>query len=197
MMPLLISYFTADWKYPQHAYELRQQCDALGLDHHIEERPSAGGYIQNCCIKPQFILDCLERFQRPVLWVDVDASIEQRPVFFDGLDCDFAAMRMNPAHRKRWWHVGTMYWAPTPSALEFVREWVSRTGDMTDESSLDQTFKSREWPLRCVNVPPEYFVIQQQHQKPPAGSVIVHRISSGPSKKQQTEAFNRYEREVG
>lgn len=197
MSPIIVSFYTDDWRYPKYAIELKAQCMSLGLDHHIERRPSAGGYIQNCCQKPLFILECLERFQRPVLWLDVDASLESRPAFFDGLDCDFAARRMNPAHRTRWWHVGTMFWACTPAALEFVREWVARTGDMTDESSLDQTFKGRDWPLRCVDIPPEYFVIQGRPSRTPPGAVIVHRISRGQSKRAQTAAFNRYEAEIG
>ena len=37
--PLIISFYTDDWTYPQHADRLRGECDRLGLAHHIERRP--------------------------------------------------------------------------------------------------------------------------------------------------------------
>ena len=64
--PLIISFYTDDWTYPQHADRLRGECDRLGLAHHIERRPSAGGYLENTCQKPTFILECLQRYGRPL-----------------------------------------------------------------------------------------------------------------------------------
>lgn len=195
MYPVIISFYTNDWLYPQHANRLRAECTKLGLEYIIEERPSRGGYIQNSCIKPEFIRDCL-RLGRPVLWIDVDGSICQRPDFFLDGYYDFQAKRMGP-HRKRIWHVGTMYFNPTPATMAFVDAWIDRTGDMTDESSLDQTLKAKDWGLRTREVPPEYFMFCDRHDRPPKGAVIAHRLSKSESKRQQTQEFNRYEREVG
>jgi hypothetical protein len=50
---LIVSFYTNDWEYPAHAERLRKECDALKLEHHIKEMPSAGGYLQNTCIKPR------------------------------------------------------------------------------------------------------------------------------------------------
>jgi hypothetical protein len=193
MHPLIVSFFTKDWEYPEHGRRLKKECADLGLDSHIVELKSTGSYIKNCCMKPFFLRTCLQTFNRPVLWIDVDGSILKKPDFFLDTEWDFQAKRMGP-HRKRIYHVGTIWINNTPKALEFVDKWCEKTGDMTDESSLDQTLKSQEWDFRHRDIPPEYFVIAK---RPSPEAVIFHRISSGQSKQQETDLFNKYEEEIG
>lgn len=193
MLPLIVSYYTNDWEYPEHAKRLRSECVALGLEHFIIEVESKNSYIKNCCLKPFFIRNCLNTFDRPVLWVDVDGSILKKPDFFLDTNWDFQARRMGP-DRKRMYHVGTIWVNYTPQALRFVDAWCERTGDMTDESSLDQTLKSQVWDLRHRDIPPEYFVI---NRKPDPKTVILHRLSSGESKKNEYDKFVLYEKEIG
>lgn len=195
--PLIVSFFTPDWEYEAHSRRLARECDDLGLEHRIERKESRGGYIQNSCIKPFFIRDCLREEKRPVLWVDVDGSIFKKPVFFLDENFDFQARKMDPRYRRRIWHVGTMWFNPTPATLSFVDAWCSRTGDMTDESALDQTWKAKEWGLRTRDVPPEYFHIARDGQHIPKNIVIAHRLSKGESKKEQTKLFTQYEKLVG
>lgn len=196
MYPLVVSFFTDDWGYPRHAERLRAECDRLGLDHRIERRESRGGYLQNSCIKPEFIRECLQA-GRPVLWIDVDGSIFAKPDWFLDTNWDFQARKMDKKTRKREWHVGTLWFNPTPQTLEFVDAWVDRTGDMTDESALDQVWKSRDWNLRTRDIPADYFVILRDGRPRPPKCVIGHRLSKGESKAQQMPEAMRYEREVG
>ena len=196
MYPVIVSFFTKDWVYPKHAERLKKECDALGLESVIRELPSRNGYIQNTCHKPFFIRKCLEELKRPVLWIDVDGSIYSKPDFFLDTDYDFQARKMNPKHRKRTWHVGTMWFNYTPAMLTFIEEWCRRTGDMTDESALDQTWKRKEWGLRTREVPAEYFHIIRR-EPPPPEIVIGHRLSKGASKRKQTPYFEAYERRNG
>ena len=190
--PLIISFYTDDWQYPQHADRLRGECDRLGLAHHIERRPSAGGYLENTCQKPTFIRECLQRYGRPVLWIDVDGSIRQKPEHFREPGWDFQARRM-PSHRPRTWHVGTMYWAPTPAALAFVDDWIGRTGDMSDESSLEQSWRALGHTLAARDIPATYFEIPTRRQPMTPQCVIFHRLSDGDSKRAQTSRFNAAE----
>lgn len=196
-LPLIISFFTPDWEYEAHSKRLIKECDSLGLEHRIERRESRGGYIQNSCIKPFYIRECLQEAKRPVLWVDVDGSIFKPPVFFLSGDFDFQARKMDPKYRRRTWHVGTMWFNYTPAMLEFIEAWCNRTGDMTDESALDQTWKARDWGLRTREVPPGYFFILREGRPIPTTTVIAHRLSKGESKKDQTRQFNEYERLIG
>lgn len=190
-MPLIVSFYTRDWQYPEHGARLAGECDALGLDHRIVERPSAGGYLENTCQKPTFIRECLE-LGRPILWIDVDGTIRSRPDYFAEPGWDFQAKLMPPC-RPRTWHVGTMYWAPTPAAIAFVDEWIKRTGDMSDESSLEQTWRVMGSTLKARDIPPTYFEIPIPSRPMTSECVIFHRLSEGQSKRQQTRRFNEYE----
>lgn len=192
--PLIVSFYTDDSSYPQHAQRLRAECEQLGLAHHIERRASAGGYLQNTCQKPAFIRDCLAQFRRPVLWIDVDGTLRQRPEFFLAQGWDFQARRM-PPQRPRTWHVGTMYWAPTPAALAFVDHWVERTGELSDESSLEQSWRALGHTLTARDIPPTYFEIPIRQRPMTPQCVIFHRLSDGASKRQQAPRFNAAERE--
>lgn len=194
MLPVIVSFYTDDWKYPAYAALLKRQCDDLGLEHHIEMLPSAGNYLKNTCMKPQFIRDCLE-MNRPILWIDVDGAILKPPVFFDGLDADFAAMRMN-RERKRTWHVGTMFFRPSDTVRAFVDAWSANSGECSDESALEFTLRQQDWGLKTSDIPPEYFEIEAGRYRPTEKTVIYHRISSGESKKQQAKFFNEYEKKV-
>ena len=189
-LPLVVSFYTEDWRYPEHAARLAGECRALGLDYHIERRASAGGYLENTCQKPTFLRECLERFARPVLWIDVDGSILSRPDYFAEPGWDMQARRM-PPHRPRTWHVGTLYWAP--SALGFVREWEALTGGMSDESSLEQAWQLHGAGLRARDIPATYFEIPTPRRPRTAECVIFHRLSDGESKRKQTARFNAYE----
>lgn len=190
--PLVVSFYTDDWRYPDHAVRLADECKALGLEHHIARRASAGGYLQNTCQKPTFIRECLEQFDRPVLWIDVDGSILRNPDYFCEPGWDMQARRM-PLIRPRTWHVGTMYWAP--SALAFVREWEARTGEMSDESSLERTWVDLGHTIRARDIPKTYFEIPLPGRPMTPECVIFHRLSDWKSKRRQADRFNAYEAE--
>jgi len=181
----LISFYTNDWKYPQHAKRLKTECQLLKINNVIEELSSTGSYLKNTCLKPKFILDKLNEIKAPVLWVDVDGSILKYPSFFEDLEgFDFAA-RLMPDERKRTWHVGTMWFNYTPQMIEFIEHWIDNTGKLSDESALDKTWKDWGYLINDKNIPEEYFYIEQKGKHTPKDTVILHRISSGEVKKKE------------
>lgn len=192
--PLIVSFYTNDWQYPQHAERLKKECDLLGLEHHIVVRKSAGGYLQNTCMKPFFIRECLE-LGRPILWIDVDGSILKKPFFFMNENYDFQAKRMAP-DRKRTWHVGTMWFNPTQATKDFVDAWCENSGTHSDESALEHTIRMKDWGLRTRDIPPQYFVLYLKTGDVDNSTVICHRISNGESKNQQRKVFEDYARKV-
>jgi hypothetical protein len=178
--PLLISFYTNDWCYPDHARRLEAECQALGLDYRIEKRFTTGSYLKNTCIKPKFILDCFE--DRPLLWVDVDASIYKRPDFFLQRGFDFQAKRIENLNRRRSWHVGTMYFEPNDKMREFFNDWIKNLR-VTDESAFEQTWRNWADKLIFRSIPKAYFEIEPDEPSPEC--VIYHRISKGLSKSQE------------
>jgi len=77
-LPKLIAYYTEGDKknfYVNAAKNLEAQCKKYGFDYYFEKKPSFGDYTKNCKIKPKFILDCLTKFNEPVIFLDIDASL--------------------------------------------------------------------------------------------------------------------------
>lgn len=182
--PTIISFFTQDWKYPEYAEKLKKKCDALGLRHHIIEVPNQGDYLKNCCYKPTFIYESLNRLKTDVLWIDVDGDILKTPNLLRGKrfnKADFAAKKMN-ANRSRTWHVGTMWFNYTDPMLHFLQKWIALTGSLSDESSLEEAWKLYGRNISYYELPQEYFIIPKWHGSHNPNAVIVHTISDGESK---------------
>lgn len=187
MRPILISFFTNDWQYPQHGERLKGECRNLGIQYDIQELPSAGGYLQNTCMKPQFILEMLKKHKQPVLWVDVDASIYATPDFFNDLEVDFSGRpKVGRQADGRKWHVGTMWFNYTPKTLIFLERWVELSNKVSDELALHELWGEFQ-DITYVEMPESYHRIMNVDSS--RGVVISHRISSGRSKKLQTHLF--------
>ena len=158
--PTIISFYTTDWEYPQHAERLKRECDHLGLSHIIREYPSSG-YLQNCQKKPYFIREVINEIKSPVLWIDVDASIYKLPDHFVNLDADVSLKSMI-LPRDRSWHVGTMWFNYTQNTLDLLDLWCNKvtsynshiklTGDHSDESALNELYKENKIKANIVAV---------------------------------------------
>lgn len=74
----IVSYYTKNDKnkfYEKAAEELKKQCETFLFDYYIEEKPSEKDYNLNIKYKPIFIKKCLEKFNQPVLFLDIDAQL--------------------------------------------------------------------------------------------------------------------------
>lgn len=76
-LPKIIAYYTDGRKnwYLTCAKELEDQCKLFNFDYYIEEKNSLGSYDKNCKIKPKFIIECLDKFKCPLIFLDVDAIL--------------------------------------------------------------------------------------------------------------------------
>ncbi len=183
-MTTVISFYTQDWEYPIYAESLAIDCRKLEVPCVIEELKSTRSYLRNTCLKPKFIYDKLLQLQGPLLWIDCDGSLLKKPVFFDGLVCDFAAKKKTDKS-DRCWHVGTMFFNYTPAMVNFLEQWIKNTGKLSDESSLEVTWREIGHTINVSDIPKEYFDIIKGNIKPENETVIMHRISSGVDKKRE------------
>lgn len=151
--PLVCSFYTQDWDYPKYAARLLARCEELGVPCVVSKIESKGSYLKNTCQKPAFILECLERFKRPIFWVDVDTEINVKP----GFNFDIAhigAVRVKLEKHQYNHHVGCLYFNYTEETLNFVREWVEATGARSDHLSFNETYK--KYPHFVEDLPEEY-----------------------------------------
>lgn len=201
-MVKLVSFFTPEKYYADHALRLGRECRKLGVDYHVAQLQTTNSYLGNCRMKPKFIRDCLIQFNTPIMWIDVDASIVKQPTWItdrismaaSGKPFDILARHMRKG-ASREWHVGTMVFMPTKDCMKFIDKWIENTGELSDESSLDYTLKNSGLPIKIENIPSQYFRIQGRDfiRK---SDVIVHRISKTQVKKMEMPEAKR-KREKG
>ena len=83
-------YWEIEGHFKKEAETLIQSCQDLNLNYEIDAIDSLGSWEKNCCFKPQFIGEKLKKLKTPVLWVDVDARIIQKPDLFLSFPFDFS-----------------------------------------------------------------------------------------------------------
>lgn len=102
--PLVVSYYTKETFYQFEVENLIASCEKWGIEHRIEGIDSLGSWELNCCFKPYFLYQMLEKLQRPLFWVDADAIFVKKPTLFKGVAADLA-VRINstfsPDHPSR------------------------------------------------------------------------------------------------
>lgn len=183
MRPVIISFYTNDWLYPEHAQRLRDECTQYGLDYYIAELPSTGEYKANTRLKPGFIRDCLHRFKEPIMWIDVDGYI-LKPFDIDLAEADIAACKM-PTSVNRLYRVGTLIFNYTPAALSFVDAWAQHSTWGTDESAFDRAVKAGVGNTVIKELPIEYHRVKGKKtpfSAMPESTVICHTLSESESK---------------
>jgi hypothetical protein len=176
--PVIVSFYTDDWMYPDHAKRMTKDCDDLGLQCHIVEKESTRDYIKNTAIKPFFIKECLDRFKQPVLWVDVDGLLLKRPELSD-LTSDFAACDyFNKSNINRDWAVSILWFNYTPGATQLVDLWCSQSHGKTDEAGFDLAWKQLKDQITVEKLPEKYhFVKWRVSLEIPEDTVFCNQLS--------------------
>jgi hypothetical protein len=183
--PLIISFYTQDWEYPKLADSLRQNCEDLGLKHHIKEVSSTGDYVKNTSLKSQFIYETLTDVKEPVLWIDCDGSLLDLPALLDRplVDHYDMAARRHLRTGFRTWGVGTLWFNYSTTAVDFVSAWRNMVGEGTDEHAFEETWKQHCDLLKVYELPDSYFhLLYKEWDQAPPGTVIAHRLSKSPDK---------------
>jgi hypothetical protein len=181
----VVSFYTPDWKYPEYAQNLVDDCERLGLEYVIESKDSTNTYVGNCNLKPYFVRDKLQELKKPILWMDVDGSIITCPdlLVTPGIDSFDMAGNRSLTNTSRI-HVGSIWFNYTDITMQFVNTWcdaiAARGIDDSVFNGLWQTFSDK---IKFYELPPEYFVILTSPQSPvPDNSCIVHRLSNSTLK---------------
>lgn len=179
--PLVINFHTDDSFYREEAKHLLASCRAFDMPIYQEVLPNSGSWTGNCAQKGPFVHRCMVRHQRPLLWLDADAVVVQKPTIFEEVECDFAAF----------WHGGVelisacCYFNCTPAAMALVQQWAARCvghPDVWDQKLLQQAVEEMK-ELRVVKLPMGY-------------CKIYNRSYDGPLFIQQNQASRRFKRRI-
>jgi len=182
--PIFIGYYTEGTSYEAEAKLLRLSLEAHGLEYHIAATPNLGSWQKNTQYKSQFIAAELERLKRPVVWVDADAIVIQRPELLLTMPAgvDVAAVRFaTDKHLLS----GTVYFSGSPKCMEVVKRWSALNAKYPDylpngrpawdQRTLDMALMTTPG-VRFLGLPQEYTWIIEITQKaiPDLVPVIMH-----------------------
>jgi len=120
--------------YTKHSQRFVENCRQLGLDCFVEHLEGHGDYCKNTLLKPKFIKECLLKFKTPVLWLDVDSTLETRPDFNSFRDSDFAAVRQRS---KLGLHAYCLYFNDTAKSHEILDRWIAKCAACEDPLTAD------------------------------------------------------------
>lgn len=179
MKPIVIGYYTVDTPYELEARKLIVSLEALGYEHDLLPVENLGSWQKNTQFKAQVVEQMLLKHQRPILYLDVDAVMVQKPVLLDGLSCDIAAVHFADTTELL---SGTVYF--TPQSKPVVKRW-QEINEAYPEKLPDGRLAWDQRTLRLaikelqahfVELPQEYTWIVELTQKrfPGLAPVILH-----------------------
>lgn len=103
--PLVVSYHTGAEPYVSRAKRLAASCERLEIDCEIYKLNDAGTWIQNVAMKGPFLHEVMKRQQCPIMWIDADGYLIERPEQLKGLEADFA-IHTTQRNRRTWRPIG-------------------------------------------------------------------------------------------
>jgi len=114
-VPYTVCAYYTEGDYEDVVKPLRESLEHLGIKHYLKKYPSRGLWIENCAMKPEFILHCLERFEK-ILYVDADAIFDREPEDIFTGDMHYYKFRGEEPLS------GTLYF--NRKAIPFIEAWV-------------------------------------------------------------------------
>lgn len=161
MPPIYVSYYTIGSGYEAEAAELIRTLDTYKLPRRVTgvgtDSDSPWSWQRATQYKAEYIRDMQRAYpERPIVWLDADARLLQRPRLFEWLKCDVAAHW----YRNKEFLSGTLYFAPGEATKTLVEAWIKRNherphGRCADQRNLLEVVAARR-DLKVVNLPPEY-----------------------------------------
>ncbi|HRO31512.1 polysaccharide pyruvyl transferase family protein [Citricoccus sp.] len=190
-LPTLVSFYAGDQYYHDAAARLREDCERLGMPHHIEELPAEGldwGAITR--EKIGFYRRMHDRFGA-ILWVDVDTRLVGLPEVLRGSHFDLVGFggrfryirEYDPYQTARFWVPSYLYFGPTQAASDFLDLMLDIEGEteerVTDDYILQEAWSRHELPLSVGLLPPDMML--RPTETPTHRSVFLHGHSGNVS----------------
>jgi hypothetical protein len=165
----VISFYTeGDEKnyYKQCADRLIRDCDKYQIDLDLVKKESLGSYRENCLSKPKFILDKLNEYKTPLVWIDVDTVFRNKPDHFYAealinIDLAFSSSNPNLTGMK----ASPLYFNYNELSKLFLEDWIQVCTDVLenmdinfDHESLFGMVAKHSDTMQYGVFPPEYCV---------------------------------------
>jgi len=133
--------------YEAEVQKLRESMEKLKLPHQIRVIYSMGTWQKNCLYKPIFIKEMLQKYSKPVLYVDADAVFHKSPELFNTLSADFAVHYFRNAQLAS----GTLFFNNSVAAFNLLDAWIERNRNYPkdrDQDNLQRVLEKPGWKNR-------------------------------------------------
>lgn len=193
---MVVSYYTPE--YAGEAAGFCESCQEAGLRARVVSVVSRGSWRLNCGFKPVFLLDEIDRYDEPILWVDIDGRFRESPDLVltatFAAEYDFACWfipwdQMQPDHRPGGAKTkhdglasGTMWFNNTEAARELLRVWIGRD---TGQYAYEQIVLGEAWhyarppSLRTSRLPQGYCkVFDRKWKRGEHGPVVIEHLQA-------------------
>ena len=164
MKPLIVNCHTGEDLYVEGAERMRESAEKFGYEVHTERMGDKGSWTANCAFKPKFLASCMERFDRPLVWVDADAVIHRPLEHLESPYIEFA-VAWDPLLPFKSFMSAVIYLTQTPAATRILGEW----GEACEKAVRG---KSKEWDQvtlykvwRAMKDPPITKILPQGYVK--------------------------------
>lgn len=130
----VVSYYTENYKEYFSMFIL--SIGHYDIDHHIIQLPT-WSWSKACNYKPTFILECMEKFNKPIVWIDIDTIIYSNLNYFNEL-IDRNVDVSYYFRRNREVLSGTLFFNNTDKAKEVLLKWKEESKNiyMWDQKNL-------------------------------------------------------------
>lgn len=147
---IIIGYYTTDSVY-QDSYELLEK-SLVRIGHRFDYKaipPADWKSVTD--LKPRVVLEKLQQYQEPVLYLDADAFVhENLDKYFEDKNCDIAVNFLKKKSGEEELLSGTVYFDYNDKVLQLVQLWI-KTGldnpELNDQQSLQKTVSEYEGEL--------------------------------------------------
>lgn len=160
--PIVICFYTLDTPYEQEVLNLITSCKKWGVELFVEGIKSRGAWETNCNHKPTFILEKLERFERPIFWADADSLFLQKPDFELFLPYDISVRKMEIFQNdpRFLFNTASFFANYNAQTIGFLKAWekmcVASSTPFQDQLSLFTLLSQSSQPLRFFPMPVAY-----------------------------------------
>jgi hypothetical protein len=164
---IIIAYYTLGNQYEQLSENLTKSCNELNLPLFLKPIEDLGSWEKNTHYKASFIQVCLGKFQKNLVYVDVDAVFRSYPKIFEDLNYDIAYRTENFRWRSNEALSGTLFLRNNDRVKSFVQTWI----DLNNENPADklrpdtweqanmQRAMTKSKGIKYYNLPPQYTYI--------------------------------------
>jgi len=179
---LVISFYTRATRYEAFADRLRESLDRQGVGYELIGLDVPGTWEMVCAFKAEFVREQWGRTNRPVIWLDADATLVAPLGLLAAPGADFAIAK----HGGWKFSAGTILFGRSAAAEALLDRWVLRCRAdplMWDQNHLDAAWAdvSATMPLVTRWLPPGYFAIWDSYDAARFGPPVVmqHQASRG------------------